>query len=821
MGVIESDALVGLADEAARESTSCGNKAATLARLYAEGLPVPDGVVLTVDVCRALASEGRPVYGAIASAVVTRLGHGRVAVRSSGAAEDLPDASFAGQYESIIGPGDVEEVADAIESCLASGRSHRVETYATTKGTDSGGAMAVLIQRLIEADAAGVAFTANPITGDRHEVAVSAVRGMGERLVGGEATPDEWTVRDDGRVDCVHAPERAVDGDAVRAVAELAREAERVLGAPQDVEWAIADGIVWLLQSRPITALPVPPRLDIPTDGFWTKDDVHYPAPLTPFGASIYLPTLEFGMLAMIEEFGLPFDGMHQRSLGGEVYTRMIPPGGKDRPPPPWWVLAVATRVSPAMRRAEKAARRVQDTDLVEEVLARWPAQRAEFLMMVSELREVDVTALDDAALVAHLDACIDLLRRGQVVHFRLFLPYVAAVYELGTACSDLLGWPLVRAVSLVAGTSNATSGPGRALAALATAIAGVPRAAGVIRQGRGDEMQQLRDNAPEIAAGIDDYLDTYGHRPVNYDPGGITLAERPSLVLGLLRDALDRAVANGAGADDERQQALAEARSRLATASEDERARFEKALAFAARAYPVREDNIFVVDGLPCGLIRRTALEFGRRLAERGGLARPEDAVFLEHEELRKALPGGGVDWRTVVRQRLAERAWVLAHPGPPSYGRDLGRPESRGLPRGLRYVTNALTWMMDSSFTQPPPDSADDEELCGISGSPGRHTGRVVVVREESQFDHVRPGDVLVCPTTTPAWSVLFTRAGALVTEGGGFLSHAAIIAREYDIPAVLAAHGATRRLVDGEIVTVDGTVGTVSRSRLGAPR
>ena len=166
-------------------------------------------------------------------------------MRSSAIAEDLP-TPFAGQYETILGSRGAAEIADAIETCLASGRSQRVDTYAAMKGTDAGGPMAVLIQRLV--DATPLASFANPITGDRDQVVVSAVRGMGERLVGG-ATPDEWSVHgDDGRMPA--RAEHAINEDTVRMIATLARDVERIFGTPQDVEWAIAGGELWLLQAR-------------------------------------------------------------------------------------------------------------------------------------------------------------------------------------------------------------------------------------------------------------------------------------------------------------------------------------------------------------------------------------------------------------------------------------------------------------------------------------------------------------------------------------------------------------------------------------------
>ena len=816
MKQVSSPVLVHFDDPNASDPGICGTKAAVLARLHSEGLPVPEGTVVPREICRSLVGGGRQAHAdarAAASAAVRRLGDAPVAVRSSGIEEDLPDASFAGQYETVVGPRGIEEIAQAIERCIASAGSRRVEAYASMKGTAGDAAIAVCIQRLIDAASAGVAFTANPVTGDRDEVVVSAVRGMGERLVGGEAVADQWAVRGD-HLECLDAPEHAVTAEDVSAIAALAGRVERILGGPQDIEWAIEDGQLWLLQARPITALPQPPVIDVP-DGFWVKDDAHFTAPFTPFGASVYLPATDQAAPTMIEQFGIPVEGMSDRSLGGEVYVRVIPPGGKDRPPPPWWVAAIATRLVPAMRRKERAARRALDTNLAGQLLEQWPNQKAQFLSEISALRSVDLTALDDDDLLAHLDATVDLLRRGEIVHFGLLMPYVIALYELSTVCERLLGWTSAQTVALVSGTSEASSEPGRALSELAASARSSSGAMAIIRAGRSDALERLRSASPEIGRQVDEYLERYGHRPMSYDPGDATLAEKPALLMGLLRDALDRiAATEEGGMGPHRDDALGDARTGLATATLDDRTRFEEALAFALQAYPVREDNVFVVDDLPSGLIRYTALEIGRRLVERGERATTEDVVFLEEREARAALSGHDDDWRSRVRQRRAERAWVLAHPGPPSYGREPPPPPGlRGLPRGLRYLSGALMWVMEEMFPKPTaPSGGEEGQVRGIAGSPGRYRGRVCIVREESQFGQLQRGDVLVCPTTSPSWSVLFTRAGALVTDGGALLSHAAVIAREYAVPAVLATGDATRRLRNGDMVTVDGTAGTV---------
>jgi rifampicin phosphotransferase len=289
---------------------------------------------------------------------------------------------------------------------------------------------------------------------------------------------------------------------------------------------------------------------------------------------------------------------------------------------------------------------------------------------------------------------------------------------------------------------------------------------------------------------------------------GDVTLAERPELLAGLIRERLSGAAAvrdPGSAC----REALAQARSALAEATEEERARFERALAAAERAYPVREENVIWTDNVPSGLLRYTAVEIGRRLAERGTIAHAEDAVFLEENELRAALRGRPGELRELVARRRAERAWVIAHPGPPSYGTEPSPPDLRGLAPALRQVTGAVPYFLELS---QPGVRAQDGAIAGVPDSPGMHTGPARLVHEESEFSRLRPGDVLVCPITSPAWSLLFAQAGAVVTDGGGVLAHAAVIAREYGIPAVLATGDATRRLHDGEIVTVDGTAGLV---------
>jgi pyruvate,water dikinase len=807
--------VFGLDDEAATDAGRAGQKAANLGRLSRLGFPVPPGIVVStsgVDRIRARGTVPDDLHDRLTVALQA-LGGGPVAVRSSGSAEDLPGASFAGQYETVLGVDGVDAVERAVMRCATSAHSPRVAAYVAGRVTEADAAgppMAVLVQGMVPADAAGVAFTADPVTGDRDEVLVSAVPGLGERLVGGEATPEEWRVRG-GDARRIGGPARAIDAEDAARVGALAAAVEAAFGGPQDVEWAIAGSELFLIQARPITALPHPPRIVPPAEGFWEKDEEHYPMPLTPFGASVYLPAVEHGLAAMLDTWGLPVEG-RLRSIGGEVYSRTVPLGGKDRKAPPWWVVWAAMRIVPPLRRRARRIDRALHDRLPERLIDAWSATREDFRRDTTALRQVDLRSLADAGLFEHMDRTRALLRRGEAAHFELLPAYVIAVYELGSACEELLGWTPAEALALLAGNSQTSSAPGRALCDLATAVAASPAAARALEGADDDLVDRLREEAPEIAVLVETYLAEYGQRTFSYDPGDPTLAERPALVAALLRAR----VADGRDRPDPtaeaRAAALARAGGDLHGRPGEQRERFEHALATAERAYGVREDNVLWTDNIPSGLLRSVAIEAGRRLADRGLVARPDDAVFLEDVELRAALLGGSADLRPLVSERRAERAWVAAHPGPGSYGRPSAPPgDLRGLPAGLRYLSAAMVWYLGLGANTDRSDS-EGSAIVGVAGSPGRHTGTVRVIRDESQFGRLGRGEVLVCPITSPAWSVLFTQAGALITDGGGLLAHAAVIAREYGIPAVLATGDATRRLHDGDAVTVDGTAGVV---------
>ncbi|WP_152364240.1 PEP/pyruvate-binding domain-containing protein [Microlunatus speluncae] len=794
---------------------SAGRKAATLARLRGAGFPVPDGFVIPATAAPLDAELTRAVLAAAA-----RLGGGPFAVRSSGVDEDGDQASHAGQYRTVLGVAGDGPLLAAIEECRSSAGSDQVRAYRAARGLPPDAALAVLVQRMVAADVAGVAFSADPVSGDRSRTLVNAVRGLGDRLVDGSATPDEWSVRG-GVAERRPGGEEAIDAGLAREVAALAERVVAAEGVPQDIEWAVAAGELFLLQARPITGLPdpapepVPIAID-PPPGYWTREESHAPQPWTPFTRQLMSIRNE-ATRRMMAEFGFLLDGIGYADLGGWEYIRLVPLGGVDRPAPPAWLMPLLLRLVPAMRTRIRTCLAAVRDDTAGALIQRWyDSWRPEFVDRVARLREADLTACTDEQLDRHLARTLACYDDGDLVHFRLHAAIVLQLGDLHFTCEELFGWDTVGSLALVSGLSTRSTEPGRRLAELAELARSRPE----VRR-----LLERADPPAELPAGLDAdfareftrYQHDIGCRGLRYEVAEPTLAEVPRLTFGLIRDQLatgyDPAAEDAATAA-RRDAAIAAARQLLAGRSDADRQRFERALGRAELAYPVREDNEFFTVSAPTGLVRLAALEVGRRLVARGLLAGADDAFFLEPAELRDTLRSGAARQELITRRR-GERAWALAHPGPVAYGPKPGSPPALdALPAEARQAMRSLLWGVEHVIGPEPvvADGPAGAVLRGLPASAGRYTGPVKIIRSEAEFDRIRAGDVLVCPTTSPVWSVLFPSIGALITETGGVLSHPAIIAREHQVPAVVAAGRATELLRDGEPVTVDGTTGTV---------
>ncbi|MDQ4021753.1 MAG: PEP-utilizing enzyme [Actinomycetota bacterium] len=816
-------AIIPLAQ--ATDPAEVGHKAATLATLLNAGLPVPDGVVVPIGV---ISGSGDPPDDLVLALADTIRGWGdvSVAVRSSGIAEDLPHASYAGLYTTVLNVRGEESLREAVSRCWTSARTPQVIAYTGEVAVPD---LAVLVQPMVDAVAAGVAFTADPVTGDRGVVVIDAVRGLGEQLVSGAVTPDRWEVRTEARrLHTAPGTTSVIDAATACAIATLARRTEERLGGPQDMEWALSgDGTLVVLQARPVTTLggePVPliPLPVEPPEGYWVREASHAPLPWTPFTHAVF-ESRNRGIRQMCAELGLLFETVEFHNIGGWEYLRIVPLGGKEPPRLPSWAASLAFRIVPALRRRIRSSVAAARSDVPGALINRWVQEwQPDLAARIAELRDVDLAGLDHTRLDEHLREVLTLTEHGQLVHFRLHGAIAMVLGELAFTCRDLLGWEEAKTLNLLAGTSQMSTAPARALAAVAALVRQRPAVRQLIEDGVPAQAVLAADERFAAAFGV--YQREYGCRALRYEIAEPCLDEQPELVLALIRDQLVTGFDPDAAEEALRARRVvtrAEAQRLLTEHSPAARNRFDRALDRALIAYPVREDNEFFTTSAPFALTRRAAREIGRRLAAQGLLASIDDTFCLEPEELRAALRDS-LDCRALATRRAGERAWALTHPGPASYGRPPGPPPPlTALPAQARLANEAFLWNVEQ-ILGPHATGADHDQrntagtdatvLSGVPACAGSYTGPARIIRSESEFHRIRPGDVLVCPVTSPVWSVLFPSIGALVTDTGGMLSHPAIIAREYHLPAVVATGEATSRLTDGQIVTVDGTAGVV---------
>jgi len=819
-----SAGLLSLDHAGAELAARVGNKAATLATLRRAGFEVPPGVVVPTDAFRGASDDLPAAVRETLLSVPDLLGAGPWAVRSSSTAEDDDEASFAGQFESFLNV-ETDGLAEAVLRCWQSTLSNRVKTYAGERGP---GSMAVLIQPMIPAEAAGVAFTADPVSGKHHTV-IEAVAGLGERLVSGAANPERWIVASSGVID-PPAEKTVLTTEQARAIGDLADRVEKHQGSPQDIEWAIADGLLWLLQARPITTfgpagtgqIPIP--IEAPP-GYWERDDFHEPVPLSPFGRVLLLEQIIKNFPAACAEFGIMLERIEPAFIGGWIYSRVVPVGapspGRGRPhPPPPWLLRTLLRLHPAIRRRAHAALKAIASDLPASVIRRWAEEwRPLFEEETARALSLDLGALSDLDLVAELDRRVWMI--GHPAHVMAATAYWILVYQLAETCRVLLGWDTAKTLTLVEGLSTKSTQPARELADLARVARDRPAVLELLAEIDDTTPGRLAEADPDFAQAFSSYLEANGHRILTYDVMTPTLAETPHLLLRLVADQLEISFSPDQAAEEARRtrnQAADEARRILSSHPEADREHFERVLARAREAYPVFEDRVWWTTFVQTALLRYVAIEIAGRLSDRGQLAAAEEVFFLETADARSALLDG-TDRRETTRLAKGRRAWAMAHPGPHSYGQPpQGEPPFNLLPDPARLVNNAMMWGLAQLFGERRLPTSDDSIVSGTAASSGRYTGKVRVIMGEHEFTKIQPGDVVVCPVTSPAWSVVFPSMGALVTDMGGILSHPAIIAREHRIPAVVGTGNATVMLNDNQHVVVDGDRGTVTAADQG---
>ena len=758
-----------------------------------------------------------------------------LAVRSSAAAEDGAGAAFAGIHESLLGVTGLDAVCEAASRCFASLWTPRAVAYRRRLGVaDDATPCGVVICEMVGDPrdgpvAAGVAFSCDPVTGERQVVTIEMAAGLGDAVVGGTVAPQRYSVRRSGpdaevtRVDAA-GDDPVLDDREIEALAAVVVRVHWALGdgdTPQDVEWAWDGRTFWMLQSRPVTRLPRWTFPGVPTEApTWSDANIRdsLPRPLTVATWSLLDASAQAVVYASAQVAGYPLPpGMQVlRRFGGRPYfdldslqwslydsVGILPAetnhtmGGFQPEIPVPAGHPLLGRAGPArLRRSLRLVRRLRRfhrdaPPRIDALIRRFRASRA-----------TDLSTLGDDLLLARFR---DLLALG--VDYQPVLQLAATYYGLWVKLlTDVLGLvagddarPLVGRLLAASGEVSSAE-HGYRVRELADGAAGDPAAVAALRDPDPFAWRRLPADAPFRIA-MEDYLDRYGHRAVfEMEIAGPRWADDPRYVLEQVRFHLDHPPAR-----DPRSRA-AEVRRRaetdLAAASAWLRPIARRMLARARRGAALRE-NAKSGSAAAVALVRQLWLDVGRRMQAAGCIDAAREAFHLSIFEIEAWLTGAwdGTGARALVGDRQAT----------------LAAQQEMELPGVIEESPSAAPGARPREAAPAAP-APEGDAWTGVAAAPGAAEGVACVLRTPHDGGRMRRHDVLVAPSTDPGWTPLFLRASALVTETGGYLSHGAVVAREFGLPAVVNVRDAMRLIADGDRLRVDGDAGRVTRTDRG---
>ena len=555
--------------------------------------------------------------------------------------------------------------------------------------------------------------------------------------------------------------------------------------------------------SRFPTDPSIPLQWKAPAAGEWLLDRSHVNRPATPINQYVQSVGTLQGTREGLGELGAPVEGLDMQFVNGLTYSRVRPLVGADKPPkkaPPAVALKVVSRVLPEMRRRRKLADRVLADRPWRGVLAEWsrPGGRREQIEAANlAIQSVDLTALDDAGLLAHFDRtlehCLEMWRE----HFRL---HAFDLGPIGMLLFEGRKWGIAPAdlIPLLEGASPSTSAAEKTLRRIREAI----DTAGV----QPGSIEEVRAVSAEVARDVDEFVRLRGRLVISrYDIDGLTMAERPDVLLQTILSARD---------DHERSAAAA---TRLAERAAKVRERvpagqqslFDMILGEARAAMDLRDDNGPHTVEWPLGLMRMVLLEVGSRLVAQGRAHSPLHGLELAHDEVAPAMAGEGPD-ADELAARARWRATVDVEEAPRKLGQPEPPPPLEALPESLARIAGMVQLVIAEAGLDGEVRTSGLNGL-GIGTAPYRGVARIAG-SPEAALEQLEPGDVLVVPCTTPAFNMVLAMAGAVVTAEGGALSHAAVLARELGIPAVIGAPRALLDIPDGATVEVDPVAGVV---------
>ncbi len=801
-----------------------GGKGFGLARATQAGLPVPDGVILPTDTYRAwfaphqahiatlLAENGdaqaqsaaitaylatQPLPDELTAQLnVLQTAHPEryFAVRSSGSAEDLPGAAFAGLHDTLLNVHGVDALAAAVKQCWLSLWNAEVLPYRERLGVaHESAAMAVVIQQMVDvaADgAAGVAFSIDPVRGEVDTVLINAAFGLGETVVAGEAPVDEYRVDKNGsvsgqniavkpqaltRAGTIDLPPAQQTRPAIKPaqaaqIAALARQAEAHFGFPQDIEWAYEGSALYLLQSRPITRFA--PR--------WTRDESaeRFPNPVTPL------------------TWGLCEAGFHQ-SLNYSFALMGLPPLHD-----PWFskkdgyiygnqnaVRVYAGRLPLApLRNTASLNTFIESGGLahytwISELPTRWMNDLDHYLLELGRYNAIDYTGKTLAESWRILQDINDL---GTAY----FLPNIAIsltqtlLYRVLRHVLDLLEPASAQDTfdRLISVVETKTGAVNRAMWQLSRCLRAHPELINT-RYHDAESLNNALDAYPDVRDDFARFLTQHGHREVDFDAYHPTWLEAPQTVFTQIQMMASQ---DDSARDeqywDKKSAMYASERELLARAPAGLRF-FLQELICLTRTYTALDDIEHYQTTRLTLPFRRAARAIGEHLVQQGALDEAMDIYFLPPAELEHAITSG--DYHSLRATAAREKT---------AYQDACAR---------------APAWEYGTDST---PETDGESSWQGLGGSPGSISGEVFIITDPAQFADFPQGAILVARTTNPAWTPLFYHAAGVITESGGPLSHGAVTARELGIPAVMGIRDACHRLTNGQRVKIDGSLGQV---------
>ncbi|MEZ0581160.1 PEP-utilizing enzyme [Nocardioides sp. MH1] len=549
---------------------------------------------------------------------------------------------------------------------------------------------------------------------------------------------------------------------------------------------------------------------EAPAKGPWELESTHGSRPMTRLAQAAFMDGFPRGFSEGTSRYGVLLDHLRPGFVHSFFYNQPAPvgapPGAMGPPPKP--VLQLLSRVHPEMRRRHKAAAAAMEGKLWRKDLQTWDeVDKPAAIKGHRAIQAVDVAALSDAELADHVDRCAQHLVDSAYLHHKYTITACLPVGDFLAGATTWTGAGVGELMGLLRGRSAISRGfASTELDAAAKALTTSESAQAVLAAATpsADTLATLTEH-PEVGEEVTAYLDAVRWRSVGYDVGDQVAGELPDVLVEALRTAL--AGTSPSAPDDD--SALTALRERVPA---EHRADFDDRLDQVRHIYRIRDERGVFSDGWATGLARRAMLEVGRRAHAAGRLDDPEHGVELDAAEARALLttadgPSAAevaerFEWRTTTTTSDAP-AFLRAMPAPP--------PPSAWLPEPARRTQDAISIFLESLFGVPETPNTDTV-LTGLSVNTGVYEGTARLVDSSADFDRIKQGDVLVTRMTSPYFNVVLPMLGAIVTDRGGQLCHAAIVAREYGIPGIVGTRDATSTIPDGARVRVDGTTGEV---------